>query len=79
MARECEKNGAFDSAIKRSPQGRLTVTSVDFAAELARRNWHLSLREANEWIEFYARTYTDISTEEGENRTYFLYNGNGRR
>lgn len=47
MARECEKSGAFDIAVKRSPQGRLTVTSVDFAAELARRNWHLSLREAN--------------------------------
>jgi hypothetical protein len=31
MAREYEKGGAFDSAVKRSPQGRLTVTTRDFA------------------------------------------------
>jgi hypothetical protein len=47
--------------------------------KLAEVDGHLSLHEVNEWFEFYAGTYTDISTEEGENRTYFLYNGNGRR
>ncbi|MCC3745340.1 DNA polymerase V [Rouxiella badensis] len=76
MAREYEKGGAFDSAIKRSPQGRLTVTTVDFAAELAKRNWHLSLREANQWIENNICTFKDISTQEGEERTFALFNPN---
>ncbi|MCC3747223.1 DNA polymerase V [Rouxiella badensis] len=76
MARECEKSGAFDSAVKSSPQGRLTVTTVDFVAELAKRNWHLSLRDANKWIENNICTFMDISTNEGEERTFVLFNLN---
>ena len=45
--------------------------------ELAEVNWHWSLKEANEWIETHITTFRDVSTVEGEERTFQLYNPNG--
>jgi hypothetical protein len=74
-----EIDDAFKNAIKISAKGRRTVTTEDFVAELAERNWHWDLREANHWIEIYVNTFHDVSEVEGEARTFALYNPNGGR
>ncbi len=35
------------------------------------------MKQANEWIEWYVTTFRDVSTLEGENRTFQLFNPNG--
>ncbi len=77
MPRYDDKVGAFLAAEVRAPNGRRTVTTVDFVAELEKVNWHYSLTEANEWIRLYVRTYRDVSTQEGEEKTYQCFNPNG--
>ena len=77
MPREYEKETAFRNAIIRDQQGRYTVTTVDFVQELAKLNWHLTLKEANRWVEIYTTTFRDISTKEGEERTFQVFNPNG--
>lgn len=77
MARRYEIPGAFTAAIKKAPNGIQTVSTQDFVNELAKVNWHLSLHEANKWIEHYVTTFKDISPNEGENRLFMLYNPNG--
>jgi len=77
MPREYEKEIAFKNAIKRDPQGRYTVTTVDFVEELAKLNWQFSLKEANRWVEIYTSTFRDVSTKEGEERTFQVFNPNG--
>lgn len=79
MPRRYEIDAAFKQAIKINEKGRRTVTTEDFVAELAKRNWHWGLREANHWIEIYVNTFHDVSTVEGEARTFALYNPNGGR
>lgn len=77
MGRRYEIDAAFKSAIKMSEKGRRTVTTVDFVAELEKVNWHWALKEANQWIEINVSTFRDVSTIEGERRTFMLYNPNG--
>ena len=77
MARRYEIEVAFRHAIKISDKGRRTVTTVDFVTELAKRNWIWELREANQWIEERVTTFHDISTEEGDARTFAIFNPNG--
>ncbi|HFF1820152.1 TPA: DNA polymerase V, partial [Raoultella ornithinolytica] len=48
-----------------------------FLAELERYNWHWSPRQANQWIEGYVTTFRDVSTQEGDDRTFQLFNPNG--
>jgi len=77
MSRRYEIPYAFRNSIKIEPSGRRIVTTADFVRELAAINHHWSLKEANRWIENYQHGFKDISTEEGERRTFFLYNPNG--
>ena len=77
MPRRYEIEVAFRHAIKISDKGRRTVTTVDFVAELAKVNWVWELREANQWIEERVTTFHDISTEEGDARTFAIFNPNG--
>lgn len=77
MARYNDKVGAFMDAVRLEPSGRRTVKTQDFVNELGKVNWHLSLGEANEWIRLYVTTYRDISTVEGEDKTYQCFNPNG--
>lgn len=77
MPREYEKETAFRNAIKRDHKGRYTVTTVDFVKELERLNWHYSLKEANRWVEVHTTTFRDVSTKEGEERTFQVFNPNG--
>lgn len=79
MARRDDIGTAFDRAVKKSPKGKRTITTVDFVAELAKVNWDWSLKEANEWIENYTHSFKDISTQEGEARTFFMFNYGGGR
>ena len=53
------------------------MTTEDFVKHLARANWNWSLKEANDWIESHVSTFKDISTTEGQARTFMLYNPNG--
>lgn len=77
MPREYEKEIAFRNAIKQDQRGRRTVTTVDFVNELAKLNWHFTLKEANRWVEIYTRTFRDVSTQEGEERTFEVFNKSG--
>lgn len=79
MGRIYEIGYAFDRAMKISPKGMKTVQTADFVKELAKVNWHWSRKQANEWIEVSVSTFKDISAEEGDNRTFMVYNPNGGR
>ena len=76
MPRRYEIENAFRNAVRKEANGRITVTTVDFVEKLAAVNWHWSLKEANNWIEYYITTFKDISDQEGEERTFTLYNPN---
>ncbi|WP_338574185.1 hypothetical protein VRB37_06370 [Erwinia billingiae] len=43
---------------------------------LTKVNHDFTLAEANRWIEHYQGNFRDISTEEGERRTFHLFNPN---
>ena len=77
MGRRDDIEAAWWRALDIDPRGLRTVTTSRFVKELEEVNWHWTLRQANEWIETYVTTFTDISTQEGENRTFKLYNPNG--
>ncbi|WP_312759586.1 DNA polymerase V [Pantoea brenneri] len=77
MARTDDILFAFTQSIKMEESGRRTITTRDFVAALERYNWRMSLREANQWIENYTHNFRDISTEEGEARTFQMFNPNG--
>lgn len=77
MPRDYEIKGAFVSAIRGMPGGGRIVTTQDFVRELERVNWHFSLREANQWIKTNTTTFRDVSTQEGEAKTYQQFNPNG--
>ncbi|MGJ0191394.1 DNA polymerase V [Pantoea sp. RRHST58] len=77
MLREYEKETALRNAIKRNQQGRYIVTTVNFVKELAKLNWHFTLKEANRQVEIYTSTFRDVSTKEGEERTFQVFNRNG--
>lgn len=77
MPRRYEIEIAFRDAVKIAESGRRTVTTVDFVAELGKRNWHWDLKRANDWIENSVSTFKDVSTEEGEERTFMVFNQNG--
>jgi nitrate reductase beta subunit len=77
MPRKYEIEGAFKAAIVIEQNGRRTVTTRDFVEQLAKVNWNWSQKQANDWIECYVTTFKDISSEEGEARTFMLFNPNG--
>lgn len=77
MPRLYEIEGAFRAAIKIEPSGKRTVTTQAFVNELEKVNWHWSLKQANTWIETYVTTFRDVSDQEGEARTFQLFNPNG--
>lgn len=76
MARHYEIEAAFRAAVKILPKTGRTITTVDFVAELAKVNWHWTEKEANQWIEHHQDQFKDISTQEGECRTFRLFNAN---
>lgn len=77
MPRDYEIMIAFRQAIKRDAAGRFTISTLDFVRELDHLNWHYTLRAANKWIETHTTTFRDISTSEGEERLFQVFNPNG--
>lgn len=77
MPRDYEIMMAFRQAIKRDVEGRFTVSTIDFVKELERMNWHHTQRAANQWIETHTTTFRDISTADGEERVFQIFNPNG--
>lgn len=77
MPREYEIKSAFMKSIKRDPVQGFIVTTQEFVRQLELVNWHFSLREANRWIITNTCTFKDISTQEGEAKTYMQYDRNG--
>jgi hypothetical protein len=77
MPRDYEIMMAFRQAIKRDAEGRFTISTLDFVEELDRMNWHHTLRAANKWIETHTTTFRDISSNEGEERVFQVFNPNG--
>lgn len=76
MGRRDDIPVAFRASIKIEASGRRTVATADFIVALARVNYDWTLKEANQWIEHYQSTFRDVSTEEGERRTFQLFNPN---
>lgn len=76
MGRRDDIPAAFRASIKIESSGRRTVATADFIVALARVNYDWTLKEANKWIEHYQSTFRDVSTEEGERRTFQLFNPN---
>lgn len=74
-----EIDAAWRAAITREQDGRQTVTTAAFVRELHKFNWHWTPRQANQWIETYVTVFRDVSPNEGENRTFQLFNPNGGR
>lgn len=68
---------AFINAIRMAANGKRTVTTEEFVKELEKLNWNWDLKRANEWIEASVSTFRDVSTAEGEARTFMLFNPNG--
>jgi len=77
MPRRDDIETAFRQAIFMEPSGRRTVTTADFVKVLLTFNWDWTPREANQWIEGHVSTFKDISQQEGELRTFMMYNPNG--
>lgn len=77
MPRKYEIESAFRQSIVIAQNGRRTVTTESFVENLRKVNWEWTLREANIWIETYVTTFKDISEQEGEARTFQLFNPNG--
>lgn len=77
MGRRGDIPAAFRASIQIAANGRRTVTTADFVAALAQVNCDWSPKQANEWVEHYQSTFRDVSTEEGERRTFQLFNPNG--
>ncbi|EOY4002384.1 TPA: DNA polymerase V [Klebsiella pneumoniae] len=77
MPRRYQIEVACRAAIVIEPNGRRTITTRHFVQELEKVNWHWSAKEANQWIEHYVTTFRDVSTQEGDDRTFQLYNPNG--
>lgn len=77
MGRRDDIPAAFRASIKIAANGRRTVATEDFVRELALAYYDWSLAEANRWVEHYQSTFRDVSTEEGERRTFQLFNPNG--
>jgi hypothetical protein len=77
MPRRSDIEIAWHASIQREPNGRKTVTTQRFVQELSRVNWNWTMKQANKWIECYVTTFRDVSTQEGENRTFQLFNPNG--
>jgi len=77
MPRDYEIMMAFKQAMKRDASGRFTISTLDFVSELERLNWHYTLRAANSWIEMHTTTFRDISTADGDERTFQVFNPNG--
>lgn len=68
---------AFCASISRNPKGYQYLRTRDFVCALQERGVHFSGREANQWIEGYVTTFKDVSTQEGDDRTFQLHNPNG--
>lgn len=79
MPRYYEIDSAWRASIVREANGRQTVTTENFVSQLALVNFHWTCRQANQWIETYVTVFKDISTQEGDNRTFMLFNPNGGR
>ena len=77
MPRDYEIMMAFRQAIKRDAEGRFTIRTIDFVAALKRYNWEYSLRDANKWIEMHTTIFRDISSTDGEERVFQVFNPNG--
>lgn len=61
---------SFHEAMRRNPKYGVTVSTSDFVAELAKRNWEMSQQSANEWIAQHVMTFRDVSPEEGNNKLW---------
>lgn len=74
MPRQSDINPSFNAAITLDAAGRRTITTAAFVKELAAHNHIWTLKQANHWIEEHQCDFKDISTEEGERRTFMIRN-----
>ncbi|MEM6162033.1 DNA polymerase V [Erwinia sp. P6884] len=76
MGRRDDIPAAFRASIRISEKGWRTVSTADFVRNLSLYGHEWGLKEANRWVEHYQSSFKDVSTEEGERRTFMLINPN---
>lgn len=74
MARDYEIKPAFVQAITLDQLGRQIVTTSAFQANLEAANHHWTLQQCNQWIRREQNMFMELTTENGDNRTYALRN-----
>lgn len=74
MPRRDDIPAAFRNSITQEPSGRRIVRTTDFVRELAAVNYVWTLEQANLWVEHYQSSFSDISTEPGPARVFYLFN-----
>lgn len=62
MPRPSDIEMAWHASIQQEPNGQKTVTTQRFVQELSKVNWNWTMKQANEWIEWYVTTFRDVST-----------------
>ncbi|RTP22164.1 hypothetical protein [Enterobacter roggenkampii] len=74
MPRLTDIRAAFIAAIHQNQNGYLCLKTDKFIRELRARNWYLSQRDANAWIERYQPDFADKTTDGSDNRYWILRN-----
>jgi len=74
MPKKSDINLSFIDSIRDNPKGYRYLHTQDFIRTLGERNWHFSLKEANEWIERYQPDFCDKTPDFSENRYWILRN-----
>lgn len=78
MPRRSDIEKAFRASIVHERSGRRVVKTADCVQELLNVNWDFSMEDANKWISRYATCFKDITPDHSENKTWFMFNPNGR-
>jgi len=77
MARSSDTQGSLRNAIKKAPNGKMSVATQKFVSELEKRNGHGSPKEINAWMKSYTACFRNISAAEGEEMIWLMFNPNG--
>ncbi|MDU6419765.1 MAG: hypothetical protein E6563_04535 [Enterobacter sp.] len=74
MPRTADIKTAFIAAIQLNTKDYKYLRTESFIEKLRKHNWHISLSDANAWIERYQADFADKTTDNSENRYWILRN-----
>jgi len=74
MARYYDIKAAFSRSVTQDQKRGIIVTTQSFLDELALVNHYWSLEDANQWIMQYQSFFREFSSDDKQNKKYFLMN-----